>query len=352
MQHHFQSIDMGLTASLEARADQNQPTANSRLATIIDQDKREAISTLAIPDHTQQHIQDIPHIASLYTAYHNAYADPTATNKTRMLYAKEFAYLFLKHYYPESQNYMIEPAFLGPIAVCGIGVELKSSDEPDSDIDTAPSKPKHSKKNGPAAKHRLEPANLAAYVVKQRVETTNGQGDAKDNYRPLLYLGIIIDDLSTFPRWSRESTVHRADMLIYPLGMTAKIERSPVTLLCGPRMEFYDFDAIEITTNFTPVQSANWKLDMRISSLWDVDEAFKRAVLGRRVRYTSGDVSVAGKKSGAGVSGGDGDEIDDEEEDPIKHKWKAAKVALTEEMADALLKQQSAKAWRRTPWLR
>jgi hypothetical protein len=57
----------------------------------------------------------------------------------------------------------------------------------------------------------------------------------------------MIDDLQTLPYFADNNDVHRGDILVDILSMSAKIHLGYGTLLFGTRLEFYDFDNGEKT---------------------------------------------------------------------------------------------------------
>lgn len=210
---------------------------------------------------------------ALYDAYPASYAEPITNTSTHMQHARELALALLQRHHPESQGYLIEPVALGPYSARGINFLLKEDDEPDSDLDTPPRK-KHRRTtkldNGDPVWHYIDPANMAAFVVKHRNE-----GLEPPIYRTHTCLVIILDDLSTFPRWSRANMNHRGDVLTDLLGVIGHLKNGHGMLFFGPRLELYTYDANNTEKPVVPYQGKRWKLDMRSTSLAEVDEVLK-----------------------------------------------------------------------------
>lgn len=64
----------------------------------------------------------------------------------------------------------------------------------------------------------------------------------EEEYRPLTYLAIVLDDPSHFPRIATTNDVHRSDILVDALGRNARLRRGYGILLYGSRLEIYLFD--------------------------------------------------------------------------------------------------------------
>lgn len=63
-----------------------------------------------VPDFRQTSVDNIPGLQALRTAYLSLYGpQSTATNATRMQYAKAFGFALLTHYHPASQGYTVVP---------------------------------------------------------------------------------------------------------------------------------------------------------------------------------------------------------------------------------------------------
>lgn len=234
----------------------------------IDQARTENHLSLSIDDHLQ----------TLYDAYHASYTEPISKTLAHMEHAKALALAMLQRHYPESQDYLIEPASLGPLSTKGINFILKEGNEPDSDPDTPPSKKqKRTAKTTnihysyEAPWHWIEPENMAVFVVKKRLSNVDEDIETF-RYRTHTYLVVIIDDLSTFHRWSRVNLNHRGDVLSDLLGVKGNIEKGHGMLFFGPRLELYNYDADSEENPVMPYQNPSWKLDMRTTSLTTVDE--------------------------------------------------------------------------------
>jgi hypothetical protein len=272
--------DGSLLGSAENKPDQYTQTMDSSWTTPI-----EAVSEI---EHTTLATDD--HIPSLYDTYRASYMEPVSKISAHMQHAKALALAMLQRHYPESQNYRVELASLGPLSAKGINFIMKENNEPDSDPDTPPPKKKRTAKTTnthysyEAPWHWIEPESMAAFVVKQRFPGLDMGAEAY-TYRTHTCLVIIIDDLSTFHRWSRANVNHRGDVLSDLLGVKGDVEKGHGALFFGPRLELYDFAAQNDDTPVTPYQNQSWKLDMRTTSLTTVDEVlgdFARQEVVRR----------------------------------------------------------------------
>ncbi|KAF9701777.1 hypothetical protein EKO04_000263 [Ascochyta lentis] len=217
-------------------------------------------------------------IQTLYDAYHDSYAHPISETSTHMQHAKALALALLQRHYPKSKDYLIEPAGLGPFSDYGINFRLKESKEPDSDPDTPPrKKPKRPAKAAhihcsyQAPWHSTDRRNMTAFAVKQRVaDVDNGLETSK--YRMHTSLVIILDDLATFPRWSRDNDIVRGDVLSDLLGVIGHVDQGHGMLFFGPRLELYQYNASDDKTPVKPYAHPSWKLDMRTTDLTVVEE--------------------------------------------------------------------------------
>ncbi|KAF1844719.1 uncharacterized protein K460DRAFT_354606 [Cucurbitaria berberidis CBS 394.84] len=318
-----------------------------------DEDWRASVD-FDVPDSTQARITDLPKIQSLYDAYHTAYTDSAITNATRMRHAKALAFVLLKHYYP-SQDYVIEPSALGPVAKRQMNFIKVADDGSDVWQDLPAKKPaKKGKKKGSLTKKqkeaaeivaktdeynhglryvsnlqwvRIEPEDIAGFVVLRKVKNTDKEtGIGKDEYRPHTYLAIMIDNFDELPRFSTANTTHRSDVLADALCMGSKIRDGYGILLYGARIEFYryepgtdwtyyesdddtasrtladgtfDDDVQDIEPAMLPVSDEDGTevlaMDMRTTSLPAVDEGFKR-IATMKVTYVDDVVDVAVKQ--------------------------------------------------------
>ncbi|KAF2633429.1 hypothetical protein BU25DRAFT_5441 [Macroventuria anomochaeta] len=208
-----------------------------------------------------------------------------------MQQAKDFALALLQRHYPESEDYLVEPAALGPYSAKGIiNFILKESNESGSDPDTPP--PKKQKRSArkinthysfDAPWHHIEPENMAAFVVRKGVPEVH-EGVETVTYRTHTCLVIILDDLSTFQRWSRANMNHRGDVLSDLLGVAGGVEKGHGMLVFGARLEVYDFDAKDGNMPIKPYQNQGWRIDMRTTSLAAADEVL-RGFAGQEVVY-------------------------------------------------------------------
>jgi hypothetical protein len=201
------------------------------------------------------------HLQHLLETYVASYNDDLILNMTRMDHAKSLAFALLKHYYPESEGYIVQPSALGPMARYGFNFMLKGIDG--SDPNYTPLPPKKGQKKGKKRRtkaqltaeykrevnhwwpfttdirwHSIDPKDIIGFQVLQK---------SGAEYRPYTYLGIMIDDLQTLPNFAENNDVHRGDILVDIFSMSAKIQLGYGILLFGTRLEFYDFDNGEKT---------------------------------------------------------------------------------------------------------
>lgn len=300
----------------------------------------EALVDSDIPDFTQAHITNVPQIQSLYEAYHIHYTNPTATNATRMMYAKALAFALLKHYYPASQDYMVKPSSLGPTAQYGMSFILEAEDGSDIWRDLPAQRPveKSKRKNGLVPKQRnaaqiaaevarynhglryilgiwwdwIGPEDIAGFVVLRKIKTISPKTNViQYEYRAHTYLAIMMDSFEELPRFSKENTTHRSDVLADALCRQARLQEGYGILLYGPRLEFYNYNAgarwvhyesdddetdentasEEEAQDIEPIlksllspEGEEMAVDMRSSNLQKVNVAFQR-VAAMNVKY-------------------------------------------------------------------
>ncbi|KAJ4331551.1 hypothetical protein N0V95_009862 [Ascochyta clinopodiicola] len=265
-----ESLDPTRSTSVEAATHTTPTTETPREVEVVEQD------SLPVDDPVQR----------LYDAYHASYAHPISETSAHMQHALALAHALLLRHYPEFQDYLVEPAALGPFSDYGMNFRLKKSDEPDSDPD-APQrkKPKRPTKattihcSYEASWHSIRRCNMAAFVVKQRVSgveeeagTSKDEGAETSSYRAHTYLVIILDDLTTFLRWSRDNEIVRGDALSDLLGVLGRIDQGHGMLFFGPRLELYQYDASNDKMPVKPYQHPHWRMDMRTMSLAAVEE--------------------------------------------------------------------------------
>jgi hypothetical protein len=102
------------------------------------------------PDHVQgagNSTSDTPapssfaDVQSLLDAYVASYTDILTPNSTRMSHAKAFALALLQRHYPASEDFLIHPSALGPMAGHGLNFMLKSADGTSPNCSLEPPKP-------------------------------------------------------------------------------------------------------------------------------------------------------------------------------------------------------------------
>jgi hypothetical protein len=217
------------------------------------------------------------HLQTLYTAYHTSYALPITPTSAHMQHAKALASALLHRYFPASSGYRVNPIPLGPYSASGINFMLKEDHERDSDPDTPPPKTitrlarkTHIQYSFESSWHHIEPASMAAFEVKKALPgEDSGAGPLK--YRTHTALIIVLDDLATFHRWSRANINHRGDVLTNVLGVRGGMEKGRGMLFFGPRLEMYEYDADDAMLPIKPAAERNWRLDMRVARLAEVD---------------------------------------------------------------------------------
>lgn len=229
----------------------------------------------------QQHAPPIDdRLQALYNTYHTSYAFPISPHSSHKQHASDLAAALLQRHYPLPQ-YRVERCALGPITKYGINFMLKDDDEPDSDIDL----PKVKKAKTSANKkrtadvdptwHIINHEDMSAFVVKKgAVEVVDGIRQTLV-WRPCTYLVIVLDDLSTFPRWSRDTLNHRGDVLSDLSGVVGGMQRGHGMLFFGPRLELYGYDANDAHHPVKPWANTRWRMDMRNTSLAEVDEVVR-----------------------------------------------------------------------------
>ena len=215
-------------------------------------------------------------IQTLYSTYQTSYAFPVSATSAHRQHAIDLTLALLQRHYPDSQGYLVQQVPLGPYSKLGIHFELKYADEPDSDIDVPPTKkPKRKARFEDPACHSIEPESMATIVVKRRV---SDEVDGAEAYKYLIHtsLVIVVDDLSKFPRFSRANVNHRGDVLTDVLGSFGRVKNGYGMLFFGPRLEFYAFDGDDDKIPVVPYHGQVWKMDMRSTSLEDVDGALRK----------------------------------------------------------------------------
>ncbi|KAH7393005.1 hypothetical protein BKA66DRAFT_439124 [Pyrenochaeta sp. MPI-SDFR-AT-0127] len=344
------TVDAYIMDEPELRADENGAhEMEENWETLVD---------FEVPDYSQVHITDVPQIQHLYDAYHTNYTDPNASNATRMKYAKALAFTLLKHYYPASQDYIIKPSSLGPIAQYGMSFILEADDNSDIWYDLpAQQSAERIKRSALTQKQKdaiklaaavaeynhslrytlglhwdwIGPEDIAGFVVARKVRTIDPRTKfMKDEYRVHTYLAVMIDSFEEPPRFSTANTTHRSDVLADALCRQAKLRKGYGILLYGPRIEFYDYNSgadwvhyeSDDETTYTILEKAgnheeaqdiepvlysmttaggtkDIAVDMRTSTLQAMDAAF-RSVAAMSVTYVS-DTIGAGNESSSGA---------------------------------------------------
>jgi len=272
-----------LPAELELQYSPTDMSGPFGAVTAQEHDDHATGSDISMVDEQQQTrpIDDL--LQTLYNTYHTSYVFDITKISAHKKHARDFAFALLQRHYPASRQYRVEATALGPLCKYGINFILKEPYEPESDIDTPPSKKKKSapkqNKHGHSDLmfHNIEPENMVAFAVKKGVVEVN-DGVETLTWRAHTYLVILLDDLSTFPRWSRDNVNHRGDVLSDLSGVIGRIRRGHGILFFGPRLELYSYDANDAKLPVKPYQSPNWKMDMRITSLAEVDEVLRNFV--------------------------------------------------------------------------
>lgn len=269
--------------NLPAESDlQHSPTdMNGPFETVTAQQSGDQASgNVADTSVEQQHMPPIDdRLQALYNTYHTSYAFPISPHSAHMQHACDLAVALLQHHYPASQQYRIEPCALGPITKYGVNFILKDDDEPDSDIDL----PKSTKRKTMTKKkamlddptwHVIEPENMAAFVVKKGTAEVV-EGVQTLNWRAHTHLVVILDDVTTFPRWSRDNFIHRGDVLSDLSGVIGGMQTGRSILFFGPRLELYSYDANDAYKPIKPWTCPHWRTDMRTTSLAEIEEALR-----------------------------------------------------------------------------
>jgi hypothetical protein len=217
------------------------------------------------------------HLQTLYNAYHTSFAHPITPTSTHMQHAKALASALLDRNFPTSSGYRVDLIPLGPFSAHGINFLLKEDHEGDSDPDTPPPKKvarftrkTHIQYSYESSWHYIEPARIAASEVKKALPREDGDS-APLTYRTHTALVIVLDDLSTFHRWSRANLNHRGDVLTDVLGLRGKVEKGHGMLFFGPMLEMYSYDADDAMLPVKPAAERNWRIDMRVARLEEVD---------------------------------------------------------------------------------
>ncbi|KAI0579687.1 hypothetical protein PtrSN002B_001871 [Pyrenophora tritici-repentis] len=255
-----------------------------------------------IPDHTQTHINNIPHLQALYDTYLDNYRPQSPTSVfTRMQYAKALVFALLTHYYPTSQGYTVTPTSLGPVAANGMSFILAAPDNSDIYTKAPPYKPKapkkskskpKKKKSAPTqaelqAERRVEREakahkvlcdiiwlsnlnydifpheRMAAFVVCRKTAATNlGTAESGSTVRfewtPYTYSAIMIPEWDTLPTYSSTNSLHRGDVLLDAMCRGGNVKDGIGILLYGPLLEFYNFDAGAEWAD-ARIQSQRWR---------------------------------------------------------------------------------------------
>jgi hypothetical protein len=217
------------------------------------------------------------HLPTLYNAYHTSFALPMTPTSAHMQHAKALASALLDRNFPISSGYRVDSIPLGPFSARGINFLLKADHERDSDPDTPPPKkvPRITRKTHfqysfESSWHHIEPARIAAFEVKKALPREDGDA-APLTYRTHTALVIVLDDLSTFHRWSRANLNHRGDVLTDVLGLRREVEKGHGMLFFGPMLEMYSYDADDAMLPVKPAAERNWRIDMRVAPLEEVD---------------------------------------------------------------------------------
>ena len=301
-----------------------------------------------IPDFTQTSITNIPGIQALYVAHLDRYRPvSTATNATRMQYAKALAFVLLTHYYSPSHNYTVVPTPPGPVAKYGMNFILAADDKSDIWKEFHKNKGRAFRRKVPTKKEleraereeqdakvaeyaqgitqlfnlqwdHIAPEDIAAFVVMRKTIATNTEtGAVTHEQHPYTYLAIMIDNFEEVPRLSTSNTMHRSDVLTDALCRGGNIQNGHGTLLYGPRLEFYAFDRgndwvylddeeeseqgtqdIEPKMELLSSGGQALEMDLRTTGLDMVDVAF-RDVAVREVVYAAEPEAIPAEDAGS-----------------------------------------------------
>lgn len=235
----------------------------------------------------QQHTLPIDdRLQALYNAFHTSFAFPISPHSAHMQHASDLAAALLQRHYPASQQYRVETCALGPLAKYDVNFMLKDEDDPDSDVDLPRLTRSTKQKNAPKKKkagyvdltwHIINPENMAAFVVKKGTAEVV-EGVQTVNWRVHTHLVIVLDDLTTFLRWSRDNLNHRGDVLSDLSGVIGGMQKGHGMLFFGPRLELYSYDSKDAYHPIKPWANPRWRMDMRTTSLADVDEVLRNFV--------------------------------------------------------------------------
>lgn len=222
------------------------------------EDRKQAINPERLHYH-QTPITHVPQIISLYESHRASYADATVSSAARMQSAKALAMALLSHYYPTSEGCTTKPCPLGPVAQHGMSFILAAEDESDIwNFKPSTENAKKGKRRSHLTKkqrdiitaaeynyglsylsnlhwHRIEPENMAAFVVERASDTAPA---AKS---PLLYLAILMHESNSPPSFSTANALHRSDILTDLLCRHAHVQKGHGILFHGPLLEVYDF---------------------------------------------------------------------------------------------------------------
>lgn len=269
-EHNFKELQGLLSAEPTPEREGSVPGSDAELGDVTEDDN------------------DDSRIESLYNAYHTSYAVPINETSPHMQYAKDLASALLQRHFPESEGYLVEPAALGPYSANGINFLLNEINEPDADPDVRSRKPSRDRKTHVQYSfrsdwHFIAPEYMAAFEVKKSTAEVV-EDDEVITFRTHTYLVVIIDDLLTFPRWSRANVNHRGDVLSDLLGVRGGIAKGRGMLFFGPRLELYSYDANDASEPVKRLPQSDWRTDMRTTSLAAVDSIL-RGFAGHQVSY-------------------------------------------------------------------
>lgn len=250
-------------------AQQNNDQASGHAMGVVSEQQ----DTLLIDDRLQ----------ALYNTYRTSFAFPISPHSAHMQHASDLAAALLQRHYPVSQQYRVEMCALGPLAKYGVNFMLKDEDDPDSDIDlprpprSEKQKTAHKKKKAAYTWHTINAENMAAFVVKK------GTAEVVENvqsniWRVHTHLVIVLDDLTTFLRWSRDNLNHRGDVLSDMSGVTGGMQKGHGMLFFGPRLELYSYDSKDAYHPIKPWKYPRWRMDIRTTNLADVDEVMRQFI--------------------------------------------------------------------------
>ncbi|ORY15424.1 hypothetical protein BCR34DRAFT_598408 [Clohesyomyces aquaticus] len=232
-----------------------------------------------VPDITQSKLLKIPDLCAQCYSYYDAYSHPKATMESHLERAKHLAHALLRHYFPSSQGFIVEPTSLLPTSKYGWSMETLPAEQIGHQKGKTPKRKSNPEPSVDPTYHLIPADLITGFVVKKRYIETDPEDNSETEIAiPHTYLAIMIDTLATKPTW-QTNPCQRGDIMSYHLGHLSQIEKGTAILIVGNMVEFYRFNLKNEKHQYmSRLVQKDWSLPMDESHLALVNQGFMHVV--------------------------------------------------------------------------